>query len=1073
MNRFRLYLALSFVACCLTETSQAIDLTTYYAPANNKKAAELKTALKSVISDHTKLAYGSLWTYYEQIDYIEKGDAKQVFDYYSDIVAYFPEPSTMNKEHTVPQSWWGGGTGVAQGSDLFQVLPSEKNANSAKGSYPLGIVTGSVTYPSKGVSNTRMKTGKDKNNKMVFEPCDEYKGDFARIYMYVATCYSDVNWQRQNDLGCVFQKQEYPTFISQDFIKMLLQWCREDPVSDWERTRNERVYAVQQNRNPFVDYPSLFEYVWGDSIDYVFDITLPHGQGTNQDPDIPVDPVDPIDPIDPVEPVDSGTLEPEVPAFSVVEYRQVQGLNQAALKTALHDLIQPRKVLSYGGKGEGYTWSGFAVTDVMPDGSVRDRYSNIHREFEGLNAVTGMNIEHIWANSWWGHTVNNAYCDLFNLYPADGYANGRKSNNPIGVVDGATSFDNGVTKVGKSSSYDADQLITTWEPADEWKGDFARTYFYMATTYQHMADEWTTTEGLLTVDPEAWTTMRPWVYELMLSWAAADPVDDIERDRNEAIYGIQGNRNPYVDYPELADYVWGERNDEAFYIDPASTSPELFVPVQDATIDFGLQALSLGLNRRIMVRGRNLPTGLTATIEGEGFAMPDADLSAQEITAGTPLTITSTATAGGVYEATLILRSEDFYEQRTPLRMTMIDGVPAYPARNVTSSVNSTSFMATWMDMHLPEGEKYILDVYTKTSDGERVSFGTYPVELTDTFCFVRNPKASTTYYYEVRTTQGLVSNEVRVDMPSITPVFNASASELLFTSIPGKPSQPQNMKLTVLGISGYNIVVSCPEPFEVSLDGEEWTHDLFLNASHLEFQVRFGGVPNEGLYESEMTLLLPNVKELVVSLSAFVDVSKAFFESFEVGSKGSYAEASATCNAATWLMNNALISSTEAFRNDGRSVRMKIGGFITMQEDKIGGCDSLWFYAGLYNNDTGVKLTVSYSLDSGDTWTPIVSDLTFNAGEWKRYGYEVKRDGFIRLKFETQAGNQNKRINLDDIQMSDFGTGDALRDIEWTFDSDDVAVYTLDGRYLGTSLPAIRGIYIIRQGDKMKKIMK
>ena len=151
----------------------------------------------------------------------------------------------------------------------------------------------------------------------------------------------------------------------------------------------------------------------------------------------------------------------------------------------------------------------------------------------------------------------------------------------------------------------------------------------------------------------------------------------------------------------------------------------------------------------------------------------------------------------------------------------------------------------------------------------------------------------------------------------------------------------------------------------------------------------------------------------------------------------------------------------------------MKIGGFITMQEDKMGGCDSLWFYAGLYNNDTGVKLTVSYSLDSGDTWTPIVSDLTFNAGEWKRYGYEVKRDGFIRLKFETQAGNQNKRINLDDIQMSDFGTGDALRDIEWNFGSDDMAVYTLDGRYLGTSLPATRGIYIIRQGDRITKVRK
>ena len=312
--------------------------------------------------------------------------------------------------------------------------------------------------------------------------------------------------------------------------------------------------------------------------------------------------------------------------------RSVQGLNKAELKNALHALVQPRQVLSYGGKGEGYTWAGFFAADTLSDGiSVRDRYSNEQRTFSGLQAVNGMNIEHIWANSWWGHTVNNAYCDLFNLYPADGPANQRKSNNPIGIVDGDIAFDNGVIRVGKSSSYRADSLITVWEPADEWKGDFARTYFYMATTYQYMTDEWQTTEGLLTVDPTSWTTMRPWVYELMLAWAEEDPVDDIERARNEVIYDIQGNRNPYVDMPELADYVWGPSSDLVFYVDPASTAPEVFVPVHDVPLDFGLQALSLGMTRRVQVRGRNLPAGLKVTVEGEGFAMSETELTAEEL----------------------------------------------------------------------------------------------------------------------------------------------------------------------------------------------------------------------------------------------------------------------------------------------------------------------------------------------------------------------------------------------------------------------------------------------------------
>ena len=759
--------------------------------------------------------------------------------------------------------------------------------------------------------------------------------------------------------------------------------------------------------------------------------------------------------------------QPLSPAY----YRQVQGLNQAALKTALHDLIQPRQVPSYGGKGEGYTWAGFAVADVMPDGSVRDRYSSEHRSFDGLNAVAGMNIEHIWANSWWGHTVNNAYCDLFNLYPSDGPANQRKSNNPIGIVDGATSFDNGVIKVGKSSSYSATQPITAWEPADEWKGDFARTYFYMATTYQHMTDEWQTTEGLLTVDPEARTTMRPWVYELMLQWAADDPVDDIERDRNEVIYSIQGNRNPYVDVPELADYVWGASREQVFYVDPASTAPEVFVPVQDAPVDFGLQALSLGMTRHLVVRGRNLPAGLHASIEGSGFAMNAADLSADEVTAGGRLPITMSATEGGDYAATLILRSDDAFEQRVPLHMTVIDGIPAYPAQNVVCSVNSRSFTASWMDMHLAEGTRYTLNVYTKDAGGARRSFSEYPVELTDTFCVVKNPVASTTYYYEV-TAAGMTSNEVEVVMPAITPVFSASASNLLFATVPDAASQAQTVKLTVLGISGYSVAVSCPAPFEVSTDGETWTHELTLNTSQLEFQVRFGGAAYEGTYEEEMTLSLADVKDLVVAMSASVDATKAFFESFELGSKGGYAESVVTCNAATWSMVNALLAADEN-RNDGRSVRMKIGGSITMQGDKVGGCDSLWFYAGLYNKDTGVKLTVSYSLDGGMTWTPVVSDLTFTSGEWKRYAYEINRDGLIRLKFNTQDGNQNKRINIDDIQMSNYGTSTALRDIEWVFDDSATAVYTLDGRYVGTTVPSRSGIYIVRQGEKIRKIRK
>lgn len=269
--------ALMALALSVAGSVRAADIKKYYANADRKKNVELKLALKGIIAKHTKLPYGNLWTYYEKVDYVyDNNGRKRVFDYYSDQVAYFPEPSSMNKEHAVPQSWWGSGTSSPQGSDIFHVMPSDKNANNAKSSYPLGVVTGTVSYPKSGVKNTRMKTGKDSRGNMVFEPCDEYKGDFARIYMYVATCYSDVNWVRQDDLGCTLKKEDWPTFTSQAFIDMLLKWSSQDPVSEWERTRNERVYAEQGNRNPFIDFPSLPDFIWGDSIDYEFDVALGH-----------------------------------------------------------------------------------------------------------------------------------------------------------------------------------------------------------------------------------------------------------------------------------------------------------------------------------------------------------------------------------------------------------------------------------------------------------------------------------------------------------------------------------------------------------------------------------------------------------------------------------------------------------------------------------------------------------------------------------------------------------------------------------------------------------------------------
>lgn len=752
-----------------------------------------------------------------------------------------------------------------------------------------------------------------------------------------------------------------------------------------------------------------------------------------------------------------------------IYYRKAEGLRGTQLKAALHDIIQPEMVLDYGG-GVGKTWSGFWLTDQMEDMQVRDRYSNVVRYLNpDMTAVSNMNIEHIWANSWWGHLKNNAYCDLFNLYPADATANGRKSNNPIGVVDGNVAYTNGVTKVGKSTSYRADSLITVWEPADQWKGDFARTYFYMATCYSHMTSLWTTTEGLLTVDPNSPLLMRPWVYNLMLEWAEADPLDEIEQERCEAIFGIQGNRNPFVDYPELCQYIWGDKTDVQFYTGEED-GPEIFVPAAGEEVDFGLQPLSRPFSAKVQVRGRGLDEGAQLAVADEYFALGRTDLSADEITEGTDITISVTPTEEGTYTTMLVLEGSG-YVQQTPLCIAFVDGIPAYPATDIVCAVSSRRFNANWMNYQ--PGATYTLDVYTKDANGQHKTFGTYTT--TDTTYQVKNVYASTTYYYKVSIIEEgeetITSNEVMVEMPDVAPVFSVSTAEIAFTATPGKPSAPTLVSVTAMAVPKYVTDIITSAPFEVSADGEEWSEQLTLKGQSPDFFVRFGGATEEGDYEGEVIVSTEGLDDRVISVSCNVDADKSFFEDFETGSKGAYAAAEVTCSAATWEMSNALMAGDDNAL-DKKCVRMKgyvktnnvitTPAHIMMTTDKVNGCDSLWFYAGSYGNDTGVKMTVSYSIDGGKNWTKVVSSLT--VGAMKRYGYKINKDGNIRLKFESE-NTGNKRVNLDNIQMSDWEDPDGLDPVhsaEFTIHSD--AAYDISGRKVNSQLK--RGIYI-KQGKK------
>jgi endonuclease I len=263
----RIYLLITAV-CLLSIGVLAQIPAGYYNTASGKTGNELKAALYEIINDHTAVSYAGLWTAFQQSDKKPNG---KVWDMYSDVPGgtpayeytfvsdqcgnYSGESSCYNREHSFPKSWFNDATPMY--SDMFHLYPTDGYVNGQRGNYPFGEVSsptwtstngskkGACSYP--GYSGT------------VFEPIDEYKGDFARSYFYMVTRYHNVvqNWSTPMLNGTA-----YPAF-SDWAINLLFEWHNADPVSQKEIDRNNKIYtSYQHNRNPFIDNSEYAQLVW-------------------------------------------------------------------------------------------------------------------------------------------------------------------------------------------------------------------------------------------------------------------------------------------------------------------------------------------------------------------------------------------------------------------------------------------------------------------------------------------------------------------------------------------------------------------------------------------------------------------------------------------------------------------------------------------------------------------------------------------------------------------------------------------------------------------------------------------
>lgn len=275
-------------------------------------------------------------------------------------------------------------------------------------------------------------------------------------------------------------------------------------------------------------------------------------------------------------------------------YDDANGLTGEELRATLRNIISNGHVKLPYTSTSFDVWDAYALTDVRPfpnNSIIWDMYSDIP---SGTPAYTFTIFtdqcgtasaegdcyarEHLMPNSWWGgldDASNPQYSDLHHLFPADQYVNNKKSANIVAETNSATWTSTNGSKVGPCS--DPAYSGTVFEPIDEYKGDFARAFLYLATRYMDNLSIWITTypttDGQYIISNSNGNYL-PWYVNMLLNWSSNDPVSQKEINRNDSIYygTPQHNRNPFIDHPEYISKIWGSENKIKYYIETFNSS---------------------------------------------------------------------------------------------------------------------------------------------------------------------------------------------------------------------------------------------------------------------------------------------------------------------------------------------------------------------------------------------------------------------------------------------------------------------------------------------------------------------
>lgn len=376
-------------------------------------------------------------------------------------------------------------------------------------------------------------------------------------------------------------------------------------------------------------------------------------------------------------------------------YAGITATKGTALLGQLHDLIVSTHTnyTSY----DDCKSSKVNQTDPGPNGvGVMEFYTQ--QSITKFSGTLGTwNREHVWCQSLssglWGTSGGGS--DMHHIRPSESGINSIRGNNKYGEVGSNSNVKEAWTRnsngnnVALGGHYVGSSIF---EPLDNVKGDVARIVMYVYTHYNNASNvggtkESATTHGNLPITNVIYASNDSAAWQMLLKWNRLDPVDDIERNRNEAVYGIQGNRNPFIDNEDYAEAIWGDGTTEKVELQSLTLTPKALSLDIGASQTLTVQGSPANANASVLWTSSD--TSVATVVNGRVTAVSDgtatitvtstqnADIKATAIvTVKNPKTATA-ITVSGTPSVTQYQAGQEFNPVGLTVKVTYDDGTDA------------------------------------------------------------------------------------------------------------------------------------------------------------------------------------------------------------------------------------------------------------------------------------------------------------------------------------------------------------------------------------------------------------